>query len=97
VKVIVAGKVYVDPGVRERFVEAHREIVERSREYAGCLDLSISADSVEPGRVNLFEYWESHEELDKWRAMSPAPSERIELLEVQVFKHEVSNTRGPFD
>lgn len=95
--VIVAGKVHVDPAVRDRFVEAHREIVERSREYPGCLDVSISADSVEPGRVNLFEYWDSHATLDAWRAISPAPSERIEMLDAQVLKHEVSNTRGPFD
>jgi quinol monooxygenase YgiN len=97
VKVIVAGKVYVDPAVRERFVAAHREIVERSREYPGCLDVSISADSVEPGRVNLFEYWESHEVLDAWRKISPAPAEHFEMLDVQVLKHEMSGTRGPFD
>jgi quinol monooxygenase YgiN len=97
VKVIVAGKVYVDPAVRYRAIAAHQEIVDRAREYPGCLDVSMSADSVEPGRVNLFEYWESHEVLDAWRAIAPAPTEHFELLDVQVFKHEVSGTRGPFD
>ncbi|GAA3550011.1 putative quinol monooxygenase [Kribbella ginsengisoli] len=96
-RVIVAGKVYVDPEVRERAVAAHRVIVERAREYPGCLDVSISADSVEPGRVNLFEYWESHEALDAWRAIAPAATEHFELKDVQVLKHEVSGTRGPFD
>jgi hypothetical protein len=57
----------------------------------------MSADSVDPGRVNLFEYWESHEVLDAWRAIAPAPTEHFELLDLQVLKHEVSGTRGPFD
>lgn len=96
-KVIVAGKVLVDPGVRERFVEAHREIVERGREYPGCLELSVSADSVEPGWVNIFEYWDSHDTLDAFRAIAPAPAEKFEILDFQVSKHDVANTRGPFD
>jgi hypothetical protein len=30
-------------------------MVERARAYEGCLDFSISADAVDPERVNLFE------------------------------------------
>jgi quinol monooxygenase YgiN len=97
VKVIVAGRMYVDPALRERFVAAHQEIVERGREYPGCLELSFSPDPIEPGRVNIFEYWDSHETLDAFRAIAPAPAEQIETLDVQVLKHDVSNTRGPFD
>jgi quinol monooxygenase YgiN len=96
-QVIVAGKVYFAPEVRDQAVAAHRVIVERSREAPGCLDVSISADSVDPGRVNIFEYWESHEALDAWRAVAPAPEGEFEMLDVQVLKHEVSGTRGPFE
>ncbi|WP_275402425.1 hypothetical protein [Streptomyces sp. SID13031] len=39
----------------------------------------------------------AHETLDGWRKISPVPSERFEMLDVQVLKHEVSGTRGPFD
>lgn len=56
VSVIVAGKLYVDPQDRDRFVEGHRCIMKAARRHPGCLDLSISADPVEPGRVNNFEH-----------------------------------------
>ena len=94
--VIVAGKVYVEPGERDRLIEGHRVVVERAREHPGCLDVSISPDPVEPGRVNIFEHWESAATLDAWRAISPRPTGSVELKDVQVFKHEVSRSGPPF-
>ncbi|WP_158893940.1 putative quinol monooxygenase [Amycolatopsis anabasis] len=94
---IVAGKVYVNPPERDRFVEGHRSIVEQAREYPGCLDLSISPDPLDPGRVNIFEYWESKERLDAWRAISPRPSVAIGIEDDQVLKHEIAASGPPFD
>ena len=96
-RVIIAGKLYVDPGDRERFIAGHRDVVEQGRRYPGCLDLAISADSAEAGRVNLFEYWESEEALEAWRAVAPAPLVSVDIKDDQALKHEVSATRPPFD
>ncbi|GAA2618392.1 antibiotic biosynthesis monooxygenase family protein [Actinomadura fulvescens] len=96
-EIIVSGKVYVDPAERDRFVEAHRDIVKQSREQPGCRDLAITADSLEAGRVDIFEHWESEEALERWRAAAPAPTASIAILDDQVLKHEVTNTRPPFD
>jgi quinol monooxygenase YgiN len=59
--VIIAGPVYVDPADRDRLVEGLRVVVERARQHPGCRDLSVSPDSLDAGRVNLFECWESQE------------------------------------
>ncbi|KAB2340792.1 putative quinol monooxygenase [Actinomadura rudentiformis] len=96
-EIIIAGKVLVDPAERDRFVEGHRDIVEQSRKQAGCLDLAITGDPLEPGRVNVFEHWESEDVLERWRAVAPRPSVSIAMSEVQVLKHEIANTRPPFD
>ncbi|MEV6910221.1 antibiotic biosynthesis monooxygenase family protein [Amycolatopsis sp. NPDC051071] len=95
--VIVAGKVYVDPEVRDRYVEGHQVIAERARAHPGCLDLVIAADTLEAGRVNIFEYWESEEVLNAWRAISPTPSFTAEIRDGEVFKHQVSHSSPPFD
>src|SRR5690349_11884521 len=95
--VIVAGKVYVDPEVRDRYVEGHQVIVERARVYPGCLDVSISPDPLEAGRVNIFEHFESEEVLDAWRAISPAPTFTAEIRDVEVLKHRIARSGPPFD
>ncbi|AGM05671.1 putative quinol monooxygenase [Amycolatopsis keratiniphila] len=95
--VIVAGKVYVDPAERDRYVEGHQVIVERARAHPGCLDVVIAADTLEPGRVNIFEYWESEEVLNAWRAISPRPTYSAEIRDGEVFKHRVSYSGPPFD
>ncbi|MEW1659207.1 antibiotic biosynthesis monooxygenase family protein [Streptomyces sp. NPDC093707] len=92
--VIVAGKLYVDPEGRGRFVEEHRVIVEAARSHPGCLGLSISPGPVEPGRVKNFEHGESQEALGAFRTVVPRPSVSVDIKGDQVLKHEISHT-GP--
>ena len=57
--VIVAGHVTVEPQQREAYLAGCVSIVKRARSLAGCLDFAITADLIDPGRVNIFERWES--------------------------------------
>jgi quinol monooxygenase YgiN len=43
-------------------------IVEHARRAVGCLDVSICAGLVDPGRVNIFERWESQAMLETFRS-----------------------------
>lgn len=45
-----------------------------SRAETGCIDYVLSADPLEPGRVYLFERWESKEHLAPHLARLSAPS-----------------------
>ena len=92
---IIAGNVCVAPEDRDGWVEAHHEIVRLARAQPGCIDLSISADSVDPRRVNIFEQWESEEHLDAWRAMADPPP-KPEIVSGIVQKHHVSSSGPPF-
>lgn len=60
---IVAGSIEVDPAQREQFLKGREEAMRTSRSEPGCLDYVFSADPLEPGRVMLFERWESKEAL----------------------------------
>lgn len=61
---IVAGVFEVDPAERDAFVASRHDAMRRSRAEAGCVEYTFSADPIEPGRVLLFERWESQEALD---------------------------------
>ena len=53
--VIVAGHITVDPEQRESYVAGSVSVVENARRADGCLDVAVTADLLDPGRVNPFE------------------------------------------
>jgi quinol monooxygenase YgiN len=61
--VIVAGTFTVDPARRAEFLEGRLESIRASREDAGCLEYTMSADAVDPGVVRLFEMWPTQADL----------------------------------
>lgn len=61
--VIVSGVFELEPSERDTFLAGRSDAMRRSRAEAGCLEYVFSADPLEPGRVVLFEKWESSEAL----------------------------------
>jgi quinol monooxygenase YgiN len=57
--VIVAGHITVDPAQRESYLAGSVSVLEDARRTDGCLDSSVTADVLDPGRVNLLERGES--------------------------------------
>src|SRR5215211_8340916 len=72
--VIVAGHVTVEPQQRESYLAGCASVVEQARGTAGCLDFAITADLIDPGRVNIFERWESQAPSKPSAAAAPATS-----------------------
>lgn len=54
---IVAGHFVVDPADQAAFVAGRADAVRTTREEEGCLEYAITADSVDPTRVVLYERW----------------------------------------
>jgi hypothetical protein len=69
--VIVAGHITVEPQQRKSYLAGCVRIVEQARRAVGCLDIAICADLVDPGRVNIFERWESQAALETFRSSGP--------------------------
>ncbi len=93
---IIAGYLEVDPKRRDEFVAAHQDLLRRGRAAAGCLDLAISADSLNPSRVNNFERWQSREHLDAWRKVAAAPDTGISIMDGSMMEYSVVDERPPF-
>ena len=71
--VIIAGHLLVDPAERDAGVAAHADLVRRARGFDGCLHLAITADPLDPARINNVEVWRDAAALDAWRAVAHAP------------------------
>jgi quinol monooxygenase YgiN len=60
---IITGTFEVAPEDRDAFLAGREEGMRTSRAEHGCLDYVFAADPLVPGRVILFEQWESEEDL----------------------------------
>ncbi len=93
--IIIAGYTLIEANKRDAAVEAFAGMVERARKYDGCLDLSISADSVDPDRINLFELWRDQQSLDAWRKVAKPPRS-IKTRKTDVKLYRTDRAEEPF-
>jgi quinol monooxygenase YgiN len=91
--IIVAGHVTVDPEQREAHIAGFVKVVEAARRADGCLDFTIASDALDPGRVNLFERWESREAVSAFRRRAPRPRHRAAMRSVAVAEYDVAGVR----
>ncbi|MGQ9425840.1 putative quinol monooxygenase [Gilvimarinus sp. F26214L] len=95
-KVVIAGWFTVDPSKRDEVVDSFKDLVVRAREAKGCLDLAITADPVDPARINNFELWVSESHLNSWRKIANPPENITPMLQVDVQKHMIDRSGPPF-
>ena len=91
--VIVAGHITVDPEQRESHLADSMRIIEKARQAEGCLDFAMTADLLDPGRLNLFERWESQEALKAFRRRAPRRRQRAAMLSVSVAEYDIADVR----
>jgi quinol monooxygenase YgiN len=94
--VIVAGHIEVEPEEREAHIEGFLEVVETAREAAGCLEFTIGADPIDPGRVNLFERWESQAAVKAFRKRAPRNRKAKAMPSGSVAEYDVADVRHLF-
>lgn len=92
--VIVAGHILVDPARRERYLAGCVAVVEQARRAPGCLDFALSADLVDPGRINVFERWESQEAVEDFRGNGPSDEQGEAMLGASVVEYDVAGIRS---
>ena len=92
--VIVAGHLTLDPEQREACLAGFMRVVEKARQADGCLDFAMSADLLDPGRVNLFERWESQEAVKAFRRKAPRVKRHAVMLSVSVAEYDVADVKA---
>ncbi len=72
--VIVGGSFEIKPDERDEFLAGRLDSMRASRSEPGCLEYTMSADPIDPGRIVLFERWADQASLDAHlAAMGSAP------------------------
>ncbi|RKN49586.1 putative quinol monooxygenase [Micromonospora endolithica] len=92
---IVAGSLYVDPEAREDYLAGCVPVVRAARSAPGCVDFAIGPDLVEPGRINVYERWESEEQLLTFRGSGPSDDQAAAIRGAEVHRFLISGVEAP--
>jgi heme-degrading monooxygenase HmoA len=65
----------------------------RPENAPGCLDFAISADLIDPARINIFERWESQEAVEAFRGAGPSDEQGAAMVSASVAEYDVADTR----
>ena len=91
---IVAGHLVVEPSQRDAYLAGCVGVVEQARAAPGCLDFSLAADLLEPGRINVFERWERQTDVDAFRGSGPSDEQGAAMLSASVAEYDVADVRS---
>ena len=64
-KILIAAQIDLDPSKRAEALKSAKPFIDGALSQPGCLRYDWSADGNDPGRVNVFEEWESEAALAK--------------------------------
>jgi quinol monooxygenase YgiN len=64
------------------------DAVRLARQAPGCLDFVVSADPVDPTRVNIFERWAGPEDLDAFRGSGDPDDQTADFSRIRRFEIE---------
>jgi quinol monooxygenase YgiN len=87
---IIAGHLTVDPADRDRFVAECAQVVRLARPAPGCPDFAITADTVDPDRVRVYERWADAEHLMAFRGSGPEADTTARILDADVRRYLIS-------
>ena len=91
--VIVAGFLVVEPSQRDNYLTECRDVVRRARRTPGCLEYAISADLLDPDRVDIFERWESQAAVETFRGCGPSDGQQAVIVSASVSEYDVGGRR----
>lgn len=92
--IIVSGRIYCRPGARRQFLADSVAVMNAARGAKGCSDFVIANDPIEADRVNVYEEWDTPEDLGAFRGDGPSSDMTAEIIRFEVLRHTIASS-GP--
>jgi quinol monooxygenase YgiN len=91
--VIVSGHLMVDANARDGYLAGCADVVAQARRAPGCFDFAISADLLDPGRINVFERWASQSAVEEFRGSGTGGDQNAMITSASVSEYDISAER----
>lgn len=93
--IIVAGALYLAAEARDRYLAVTFDVARKARLAPGCLDFVQAPDPIDPERINIYERWESDEDLHRFRTAGGPELDLPDLRSADVYKYHISAVEEP--
>lgn len=90
--IIVAGWLQVAADDRRPYLDHCRAAIEAARAAPDCLDFHLSADPLDPRRINVFERWEDSASVERFRGSGPSDDQQAMITGAQVDQYEIASS-----
>jgi quinol monooxygenase YgiN len=88
--IIVAGHLKVEPAERADYLAGCVDVARAARATDGCVDFHLSADPIEPDRINIYEQWESVEAVEALRGAGPTGDQQSAIIDANVVQYDIA-------
>ena len=92
---IIAGTLRLHADDRERYLAAVAAVAGLARSAPGCLDFYQVPDPIDPERINIFERWESDEDLLRFRTSGGPDLDVPPIWTADVHKYRIAAVEAP--
>jgi quinol monooxygenase YgiN len=92
---IIAGHLILDPSDRAAFLAANADAVGEARQASGCLDFVQAADPLESSRINIFERWDTEDQLLAFRGAGQPSSDSPPIQSADVKRYVIAAVEEP--
>lgn len=92
---IIAGSLILDPAQRAAFLAANVDVIGQARQATGCLDFVQAADPLDPSRINIFERWDTENDLLAFRGAGQPASDSPPIRSAHVMRYVISAVEDP--
>ena len=93
--IIIAGTLLVEAGDRGRYLAAVAGVARLARQAPGCFDFVQAADPLDAERINVYERWESDEDLHRFRTSGGPDLDLPPLRSADVHKYRIAGVEAP--
>ena len=90
--VIVAGYLTVPANRRAEYLDSCVDVVGAARQAPGCLDFALSADLLNPERINVYECWQDAASVEAFRGSGPDDQLSELITDADVTQYEVASS-----
>jgi quinol monooxygenase YgiN len=92
--IIIAGWLRVALADRDGYLADCRTVMRMAEAAPGCLDFVLSADPMDPGRIRVYERWESEADLERFRGSGPDDAQSTRIVDADVRRYHIASV-GP--